>query len=122
MIIKKRIFNIAIEAFQNAVKHGIGKPAMQIKREGNRCVIESSNLIRNDQRQTITERISGINALGEAQLKSKYLEVLQGPANAQSCGLGLLFMRRKSGLPVEFNFKEIDNLHSYFYLRITLIF
>jgi len=109
-----------IEAFQNAVKHGLGEPQLQLTTGPGGYLVETTNRISNNDRQKITERLSEINTLNEVQLRSQYLDTLQRPATDASCGLGLLFMRRKSGYPLEFNFKEIDTLHSYFYLRIRV--
>ena len=120
LVARKRIFSVMVEAFQNADKHGAGQPTLHLQKDSNQYVIETTNRIRNTDREKITERLSEINTLDEHQLRSKYLEVLQGPATTESCGLGLLFLRRKSGLPLEFNFTEIDTLHSYFYLRVRV--
>lgn len=117
---RKRIFSVMIEAFQNATKHGVGHPTLQVQHKDNECIIATRNIIRNSDRENLTKRLSEINNLGKNQLRSGYLDVLQQPATAQSCGLGLLFMRRKSGIPLEFNFTEIDTLHSYFFLRVRV--
>lgn len=110
-----------VEAFQNAVKHGVGQAAMQLQNDGDYCVITTRNLIHESDRESITKRLNEINTLTENELKSAYFEGLRHPADGENCGLGLIFMRRKSAFPLEFNFAEMDTLRTYFYLRITLI-
>lgn len=109
-----------IEALQNAMKHGEGDPSVTIERDDKRCVITTTNRVLNRDRERIAKRLMEINTLDEATVKSRYRETLTGPTTGENGGLGLLFMRRKSGVPLDFNFKEIDTLHSYFYLRISL--
>lgn len=110
-----------IEALQNAMKHGAGDTSVSIERNDTRCVITTTNRILNGDREKVTKRLTEINTLDESDVKSRYLETLSSPATGENGGLGLLFMRRKSGAPLGFNFEEIDTLHSYFYLRISLI-
>ena len=119
---RKRIFTVMIEALQNALKHGIGEPVLQLDREHDHCVISIANRMLTRDRETLSSRLSRINTLDDDQLRSAYLEGLKQPANGENCGLGLITMRRKSGLSLEFNFTEIDTLHSYFYLRVRIAY
>lgn len=117
---RKRIVTIVIEAFQNALKHGIGPPLLLLQKDQDQYSIYTENRIPTHDRDLIAERLSRINALDDDQLRLAYREGLKQPRNGENCGLGLITMRRKSGSCLEFNFREIDTLHTYFYLRIRV--
>ena len=119
---RKRITSVITEAFQNAVNHGAGRPTVRLKTEGDHCIVATSNRILNGDREKIIKRLEEINGLDHNMLKNRYLEAIQQPATQKSCGLGLLAMRRKSGYPLEFNFTEIDTLHTHFFLRVRVRF
>jgi len=130
-IINKVSFLLA-ECFQNVIRHGENTSYKKISSEttgifitrniGKSYYISSANIIENKDVEGLREKLEQINNLSPDELKKMYIEVLSNMefSNRGGAGLGLIEMARKSGQKLEFDFENIDDEFSYFYLQIKL--
>ena len=125
---RKKIFNIAVEMFQN-LYHYTRDLSLEAYNEGELQTIylsfdmdkenyslKTSNLIKNQDVNSLTEKISRINKLDGQDLRAYYKSVLNDEQFSEKggAGLGFIDMKKRSGLPLEFSFKKIDeNISKY---------
>lgn len=127
---RKRVSFILLECFQNLVRHG--KPSRPEKEvpsalfstrlvEGTNYV-SSINLIDVSEIDRLREKLTLVNTLEKDKLKALYLEVLNNKdiSAKGGAGLGLIEIARRTGRPLGFDFEELDENVSNFYLSIKL--
>ena len=130
--IKKRVFTILVEGLQNVTRHQEidGKEATPnqsgifiIQNQGGRYYITTGNPILKANIPTLTRQLDKINAMSPEELKIFYKEVLNDNviSNKGGAGLGLIEMARKSGNKLDFNFSDINDNYSYFYMGTTVL-
>ena len=127
--VKKRIYSIMVEGLQNITRHqdniqGIEKIEESfgifiIQKVNDLYFITTGNIVDNEAIPKIKSLITKINKLNKDELKAYYKQVLaEGSlSNKGGAGLGLIDMARKSGNKLFYNFRKVDQLHSYFYLH-----
>ncbi len=125
---KKRVFSIMVEGLQNITRHqdvyseenrsGI----FVIQQKEKRYYITTGNLISNNNIDKLTKQLDKINSLEKDDLKTFYKSVLNDNimSNKGGAGLGLIEMARKSGNKLSYDFKDIDDKFSYFYLHTEI--
>ena len=125
---KKRVFSIMVEGLQNITRHqdvlseddrsGI----FVIQQKENRYYITTGNLIAKNNINNLTKQLDKINSLEKDDLKAFYKSVLNDNmmSNKGGAGLGLIEMARKSGNNLIYDFKDIDDDFSYFYLHTEI--
>jgi len=127
--IKKRIYSILVEGLQNITRHqdpiehfnanydiyGI----FAIQKVNDLYFITTGNVVDNDKIPYLKKLLDKINSLSKDELKAFYKEVLMDGemSDKGGAGLGLIDMARKSGNKLFYEFKKIDDNHSYFYLH-----
>ena len=130
--IRKRVFFIIVEGLQNVTRHQssddsdelAGYPGLfvvQYKPDG--YYITTGNLIKTSHKDTIKKQIDKINKLDKQQLKKYSLEVLDGGefSDKGGAGLGLIEIARKSGCKLIYDFDEINDEFSFFYMHTKII-
>lgn len=128
------VFSVYIEVTQN-IRHyaeangtdpadtaRLNAGTVLIAREGDDYAVVSSNLVRKEHVAALSQRVENIIALDQAALKAAYKERLRAPVEdgATGAGLGLMQLARKASRPLEYNFTEIDDRHSYFSLTVYI--
>ncbi|MFH2140946.1 MAG: SiaB family protein kinase [Bacteroidota bacterium] len=125
--IKKRVYAIMVECLQNITRHqddaedndpknfGI----FVIQKQEAKYFITTGNLVEKKNIDQIKSLIEKINSLEKEELKDYYKKVLiEGSLSDKGgAGLGLIDMARKSGNKLIYNFKDISDIYSYFYLH-----
>lgn len=130
--IKKRIFTILVEGLQNVTRHQEidGKNVSMdqagifiIQNRADGYYITTGNPILNENIPTLTRQLEKINGLDPEELKLFYKEVLNDNkiSNKGGAGLGLIEMARKSGNKLDFDFSEINEKYSYFYMSTKVL-
>lgn len=128
-IVKKRIYSIMVEGLQNITRHqddandiekieeGLG--IFVIQKVEKLYYITTGNIVENDAIPQLKSLIEKINGFSKKELKAYYKQVLSDGSLSDKggAGLGLIDMARKSGNKLFYNFRKVDNLHSYFYLH-----
>lgn len=129
----RKIINISIEALQNLQLHSFPfedcdyteLPPMFVLSICGSCVgITIGNLIANDERTVLEDKLNKINSLNDEEVKFLYGVIMKQTvvkfSTKGGAGLGLIDMKKKSGNPLEFGFQDIDDKVSYFNLKICV--
>ncbi len=131
--LNNKVSVLLAECFQNIIRHGDipvvkfispEKTGIFITRSfGHSYIITSANIIENIEIPNLKRKLEQINNLSKEELKELYLSVLSNSefSNKGGAGLGLIEMARKSGQKLDFDFVELDNKISYFYLQVNLL-
>ena len=129
--VKKKIFNILVECFQN-VYHHLDKPVqsddetqsaiLMVGKEEEDYVIMTGNHIENDKVQKLKNKIEMVNSMDQNSLKSLYREVLNNEeiTDKGGAGLGIIDIARRSGRKLDYEFKDVNDEHSYFSLKVKV--
>ena len=129
--VKKKIFNILVECFQNVYHHldkntsvkDIDQSAvLMVGKEDDSYVIMTGNQIELDKVQKLKNKIDLVNSMGKDELKSLYREVLNNEeiTDKGGAGLGIIDIARRSGEKLDYEFNNIDKKHSYFSLKVKV--
>jgi hypothetical protein len=129
--IKRKVFNVMVEALQNIVKHSDELVDGQIRshaaifligKEPNRYSIMSGNPIRKQNIEKLKTALEHINALDKDGLKELYKEIIKNTTISEKGGAGLGFvdMARKSGEKIEYFFPELNAEYSFFCLKVNV--
>jgi len=129
--IKKRTFNVMIEALQNIVKHSDEilerenkhhAAIVLIGNEQSSYSLMSGNPIRHENIPLLQGSLEKINALDKEGLNELYKEMIINTTISEKggAGLGLINMARKSGEKLEWSFADIDNTFSFFCLNVII--
>lgn len=129
--IKRKVFNVMVEALQNIVKHSdelidgeIQSHAaiFLIGRDEKRYSIMSGNPIRKENIDRLKTALEKINTLGKDGLKELYKEIIKNTTISEKGGAGLGFvdMARKSGEKLHYEFPEMNSDYAFFCLKVTV--
>lgn len=131
--IKNKVSFLIAECFQNIVRHGkiksesatlpeIHNGLFQLNVLEDRAVLTSCNLISSKIVPSIEQKLIQVNSLDADGLKKLYNEVLENGSLSEKggAGLGLIEMARKSGLPLKYLFKKVDDEFSNFFLCLEI--
>src|SRR5690349_457643 len=129
--IKRKVFNVMVEALQNIVKHSDELVDGQtrnhtaiflIGKEANRYSIMSGNPVRKDNVPKLQKSLDHINGLDKEGLKELYKEIIKNTTISEKGGAGLGFvdMARKSGGKLEFEFPEMSGDYCFFSLKVNV--
>jgi len=131
--VKKRIYSIMVEGLQNITRHQDDASDVEKKEESlgifviqkvdNLYFITTGNIVENDAIPHLKALIEKINGFNKEELKAYYKQVLSDGSLSDKggAGLGLIDMARKSGNKLFYRFREVDPVHSYFYLHTVPI-
>jgi hypothetical protein len=129
--IKRKVFNVMVEALQNIVKHSDELVDGEVRshaaifligKEANRYCIMSGNPIRKANVPILKQKLDQINALDKDGLKDLYKDIIKNTTISEKGGAGLGFvdMARKSGEKLEFDFPEMSADYCFFCLRVNV--
>ncbi|PKP10541.1 MAG: hypothetical protein CVU09_06370 [Bacteroidetes bacterium HGW-Bacteroidetes-4] len=128
--IKKRVFTIMVEGLQNITRHQEMEESSDVKETGifliqdvdNRYYITTGNPILKRNIPNLTEQLNKINSLDNEELKNYYKRVLNDNiiSDKGGAGLGLIEMARKSGNKLVYDFVDLNDNYSYFYLNTEI--
>jgi hypothetical protein len=128
--LKRKMYNILIEMFQNISKHGHeyqlseeGKSGLfYISEEENGYCLATGNYIKNVDIKSLRGRLNYVNNLDAEGLEDFYEKRLfDFDINSETrAGLGLIDLRIKSGEKLDFDFIKVDNANSFYTLRVKI--
>jgi hypothetical protein len=132
--IRKKIYNILVEALQNLFHHVDDVPeeykekfekrfaVFILKKEGDSYKIIMLNFVRNDKIHFLRDRIDQINLLTKDELKALYKIILNNQEFSikGGGGLGLIDIARRSGGKLEYYFFELNSEYSFFKLEVIV--
>ncbi len=127
--IKRKVFNVMVEALQNIVKHSDELVDGQVRshaaifligKEENRYSIMSGNPIRKSNVEELEKKLHHINSLDKEGLKELYKEIIKNTtiSDKGGAGLGFVDMARKSGEKLAFDFPEMSAEYCFFCLTV----
>ncbi len=131
--IKRKVFNVMVEALQNIVKHSseqglqagslISKSAIfMISKEDSRYCVLTGNPIAKANVAKLTGNLNELNSKDKEGLKEMYKEIIKNTQISEKGGAGLGFvdMARKSGEKLEFTFANMDPEYDFFCLKVKI--
>jgi hypothetical protein len=124
--LKKRVYNILVEALQNVTRHQASNKKADpkhdslflIQKMNQRYVITTGNIAKNEIIPYLQSLIEKINTLSKEELKEYYKLVLEEGSISEKggAGLGLIDIARKAGNKLIYKFVPLNGELSYFYL------
>ncbi len=131
--IKRKVFNVMVEALQNIVKHSseqglqagslISKSAIfMISKEDSRYCVLTGNPIAKGNVAKLSSNLSDLNSKDKEGLKEMYKDIIKNTQISEKGGAGLGFvdMARKSGEKLEFTFANMDAEYDFFCLKVKI--
>lgn len=131
--INRKVSFMLVECFQNLLKHAenIGDAKEKWNEEGMFCfknfsdgfVINSINIIREDEIEKLESIVKQVNSMSDKDLKNYYLDRLENNEISQKggAGLGLIELARKSGQKILYKMEPLAQGFSLFHQQITLL-
>lgn len=124
----KRMFSILIEGLQNVRLHGeldsqgVQSGFLILSNDEEQYKLVLANIVKTEDVPTISKYIDAINNYSKDELKTAYTSVLSNEflSAKGGAGLGLITTRIKSGNPLEFSLRKLDETQSLFVLKISL--
>jgi hypothetical protein len=131
-----KVFSVVVEQGQNILHYSaeripehatdseeelrFGLVAVNFK--DSRYSIQCGNLIDNRRVDTLRLKLEKIRTSSPDEIKKMYKEQLRGEPGEESkgAGLGFLVMARKASEPIEFEFRPIDENHSFFSIKTVV--
>lgn len=129
--IKKRVFTIMVEGLQNITRHQEVEESIDPNSEtgifliqdiNKKYYITTGNPILKKNIPNLSEQLIKINSLSSDELKQYYKSVLNDNiiSDKGGAGLGLIEMARKSGHKLIYDFVDLNDNYSYFYLNTEI--
>lgn len=129
--IKRKVFNVMVEALQNIVKHSdeLVQDNVQthtaiflIGKEKGQYSIMAGNPIKKDNMPGLKETLEHINSLDKEGLKDLYKEIIKNTtiSDKGGAGLGFVDMARKSGQKLQYEFPEMSPDYHFFCLKVIV--
>lgn len=130
--VKKKVYNILVEALQNLYHHldkqpddaakGFNTVIFMVGKDGDTYSIFTGNYIKNENADKLKQKLDKINSLEPDELKAYYKEVLNNGmmSDKGGGGLGMIDIARKSGKKLDYDFQKVDDQHSFYSLNIKV--
>jgi len=133
-VIAKRLFGIVVELAQNIYHYSaskaysekdqreIGVGIITIGEDKLHYVVNSGNLVETGNTPPIMERCDYINSLDDVGLKQFYKQQRRMPQRPDKPGanIGLIELKRRSGNPLRYDVRQVDNTLSFLTLSIRI--
>ena len=129
----KKVFSIFVEQVQNIIRYSdekvsgeansqkieISSGVISVGVENERFFVVCGNLVRRQDVPELQSRLELIRSLDKEGIKAYYKEKMKEPMAEDSKGasLGLAEIARRSSLPIEFEFVEVDEQKDFFCLK-----
>lgn len=131
--LRKKVYNVLVETLQNLYHHIAENPSLSGKEEVSSVIfligkaedaylICTGNYMENENVEELRKRIEKINEFDSEELKVFYKKVLtNGEMSLKGGGgLGLIDIARKSNHKLEYNFKKVDDQHTFYSLLVKI--
>lgn len=131
---RKKIYGILTECLQNLCNHtdtkttenssnfDIKSVAIAVTSTETCYEIKTGNFILNERSQQLKFRVDEVNSKDKDGLKALYNQILTNKvfSDKGGGGLGFIDIARKSGEKLEYDFQNVDDLYSFFSLKIKI--
>jgi hypothetical protein len=131
--VSRKISFLLVECFQNIVRHAEEPPPelaatlndglFSFKNVGGAYVINSINLVHNNQVDDFISQVEYVNSLNSAELKEVYRTALRDNqlSGKGGAGLGLIELARKSGQKIKYKVEEVSKEMSLFHQQVLFL-
>ncbi len=126
----KRVYAIIVECLENISRHSLKKREnenlpdsyLSVRKQLDEIIIVAGNPISDDNKMKMARRLSQINNLDEADLRSLYDEKISSELkpDENGAGLGFIMMALKSGNRIEYRLPETDATCAFVEIRIPV--
>lgn len=134
MQMKKRVFNVLVECFQNLYHHIDDAPSeteldstknsalVMVKYVDNKIMVLTGNYIPKGSTADLKQKLVLVNELDERELRELYQQRLLNNSVSQkgTAGLGIIDIARKSKNELGYEFIEVNDEYSFFCLSIVI--
>jgi hypothetical protein len=127
-ITRKRVYAIIVECLDNISKHSykeqedqsLTDPSFSIRKQQSQIVIKASNILTENNKKELADRIDMINKLDEEGLKLLYNKRIKDglKPDGSGAGLGFITIALKSGNKIHYSFPESDFKNSFVEIQI----
>jgi len=132
--LRKKVYNVLVESLQNLYHHVDPVPPdfedqtaeryglLIIKKVETGYKIITGNFVDAEHIEKLEEKIKRINRSSHEEIKELYKFILNHQKISQKGGggLGLVDIARKTGNPLDYSFKQYNDKHSFFYMKILV--
>lgn len=125
--IRTRVFSVMVECLQNITQHSeknehTGSNIFMIGNTETSYIMYSGNVIKSNKVEELKSRIDRINTMSGDELKEfyKFLIKNESVSGEHGFGLGLIQIARKTGNPLESDFRKIDNDYYFFSIKTSV--
>ncbi|MFT6716092.1 MAG: hypothetical protein ACJA0Q_000721 [Saprospiraceae bacterium] len=124
-----KVYNIMIESLENVVRHATVSvenpyPAIFLLAQDNEYhYVCTGNKIHQDHIPELKDKIDKVNNSSREELRASYNQIMvdgETPDDVKGAGLGLIDMALKSKSKLHYEFTPIDDLSSFFVLKIKV--
>lgn len=127
--IKKRVYHVMVECLQNIGKHsdnadsGLpeipGNGIFMVSRSTEGYFVVTGNPVANSRIPEITEMIETVNVMDKDEIKAYYKKkILESRISEKGgAGLGFIDIVKKTGNKIEFHFRKINDIASFFIMK-----
>ena len=132
----RSVFAVFVEQMQNVIRYSAERlpddpepdedelryGILTIGREDAGYVLLSGNLVLREDIDRIAKKLQEIQGLDHDELKKLYRERLKaGPDEySKGAGIGFIEIARRASQPIEFDFVDVDGMHSFFALKAII--
>lgn len=129
---QKKVFHVMVECLQNVGKHADnveeedtqkdGRGIFVLSKNDDDYFITTGNILHNDRVPSMEEVLGKINSLDRDGLKKLYkLQIKEGSLSHKGgAGLGFIDIAKKTGNPLHYSFKPINDSFSFFVLSCKI--
>lgn len=128
--IRKRVVNVLIECLGNITFHAhrpskeaaFFKAAIAITRAGSKYVVDTTNLIPDQQVAALRATLEKLNGLAFHELTELYIETLNTDRSPDrpGAGLGFIEMARRSKQKFHYQFQKVNDKLQIFSFQVTI--
>lgn len=135
----RRIYNVMVESLQNLYHHvdeanidfkdfaGIDKlerkyAVVLLEKEKFSYKVTAGNIVTDQKIRILKDKMDQINALTSDEIKSLYKLILNNQEFSErgGGGLGMIDIAKRTGSKLEYDFEQIDDNYSFFFLNINI--
>lgn len=125
--LRKRVFNVLVECLQNVANHGYRAKDAQasillISQTPQSIFVRTGNMVTDEALAEFEKRVVAVNSLNSDTLRQAYnARLSQGELSQKGgAGLGLLDMFRKSGNPISYSVRRIEDGKSFLTITVRI--
>ncbi len=126
-----KVFSIFVEQVENVINYSVEKDTagsdmsfgiVVVGKKDGLFFISGGNRIEAEKQNKLEDYLTKLAAMDKSELKIYYKERRRAEKTEESkgAGIGFIEMARKSSKPLEFSFRKIDDIHSFFTIKISI--